>query len=178
MFYNQTQYAINLKETDAIVYEDVFGERIRITADIIGEEAFAYWKNWMDESLHEEALETHLYYDHTISMEDPSLIGVSLPDHETLMIEAEERQNREKLKQQVATAFFTCLTDIQQARMWLYAVEGYNTCQIAEMEKVSQKNVYISIMKARKNILKFLEKGGYKTAVFAAYSEGAIKNPS
>ena len=178
MFYNQTQYAINLKEKDAIVYEDVFGERIRITADIIGEEAFAYWKNWMDESLHEDALETHLYYDHTISMEDPSLIGVSLPDHETLMIEAEERQNREKLKQQVAIAFFTCLTDIQQARMWLYAIEGLTTREIASLEKVSQKNVVISITKARKNILSFLEKGGYQNPYFAAYSEGAIKNPS
>lgn len=175
MFYNQTQYALNLKEKTAIVYEDVFGEKIRITADMLGEEAFAYWKAWMDDSLHEEALETHLYYDHTISMEDPSLVGVSLPDQETLLVEAEELREREALKQQVSIAFFTCLTDIQQERMWLYAIEGKNTCQIAEIENVAQKNVYMSIVKARKNILTFLEKGGYKMPVFAAYSEGPIE---
>jgi DNA-directed RNA polymerase specialized sigma24 family protein len=111
-------------------------------------------------------------------MEDPSLIGVSLPDQETLLIEAEERDEREKLKQQIAIAFFTCLTDIQQARMWLYAIEGLTTREIASLEKVSQKNVVISITKARKNILSFLEKGGYQNPYFAAYSEGAIKNPS
>lgn len=102
MFYNQTQYALNLKEKTAIVYEDVFGERIRITADMVGENDFAHWKDWMDESLHEEAREMHLYYDHTISMEDPSLIGVAIPDQEILLIEAEEQQEREALKQQVA----------------------------------------------------------------------------
>ena len=174
MFYNQTQYALNLKEKAAIVYEDVFGEKIRITADMMGEETFAYWKIWMDKSLHEEACETHLYYDHTISMEDPSLIGVSLPDQETLRIEAEERQEREILKQQVALAFFTCLTDIQQARLWLYAVEGMTLCQIADIEGISHQKVHTSISKARKNIMNFLEKGGCKTAVFAAYSEGVI----
>ena len=174
MYYNQTQYALNLKEKTAIVYEDVFGEKIRITADMMGEDTFAYWKAWMDASLHEETLETHLYYDHTISMEDPSLAGVSLPDQETLLIEAEERQERENLKQQVAIAFFTCLTDTQQARLWLYAVEGMTLCQIAEMEGISHQKVSTSISKARKNILNFLEKGGCKTAVFPAYSEGTI----
>ena len=178
MYYNQRQYALNLKEKTAIVYEDVFGNKTLITAEMIGEDEFAYWKPWMDDSLHIEECENHIYYNHTISMEDPSLIGLSVPDQETALIEAEERQEREVLKQQIAIAFFTCLTDIQQARFWLYAVEGMTLCQIADIEGISHQKVHTSISKARKNILNFLEKRGCKTAVFAAYSEGTINRPS
>ena len=84
-----------------------------------------------------------------------------------MLIEAEERQERENLKQQVAIAFFTCLTDTQQARLWLYAVEGMTLCQIAEMEGISHQKVSTSISKARKNILNFLEKGGVQNRGFS-----------
>ena len=174
MFDTNTQYALNKRNANAIVYVDAFGEKTEISPEALGEDEFARWKALMDAELHEEEKEDHIYHDHTISFGDLSPAGYTVPDHATVMMEAEERREREEIKEQLGVAFFTCLSDIQQARMWLYAVEGFNTCQIASMEQVSQKNVYISIMKARKNILKFLEKGGYKTAVFAAYSEGII----
>ena len=174
MYYNQTPHALNLKAQDAIVFVDAFGEKIQVTAEMLGTDEFEYWKTWFDNDLHEEAKEEHIYKDHTVSIEELSASGYTVPDCETLMIEAEERKEREELKEQLGIAFFTCLSDIQQARMWLYAIKGYNTCQIAAMERIAQKNVYTSIMKARKNILNFLKKGGYKTAVFAAYSEGVI----
>ena len=174
MFDTNTQYALNKRNVNAIVYVDAFGEQTEISPEVLGEEEFAKWKVLMDAELHEEEKEDHIYHNHTISFSDLSLAGYTIPDHATVMMEAEEHREREVLKDQLGVAFFTCLSDIQQARMWLYAIEGFNTCQIASMEQVSQKNVYISIMKARKNILKFLEKGGYKTVVFPAYSEGVI----
>ena len=162
MFDTNTQYALNKRNANAIVYVDAFGEKTEISPEALGEDEFARWKALMDAELHEEEKEDHIYHDHTISFGELSLAGYTVPDHATVMMEAEERREREEIKEQLGVAFFTCLSDIQQARMWLYAVEGFNTCQIASMEQVSQKNVYISIMKARKNILKFLEKGGIK----------------
>ena len=174
MFDTNTQYALNKRTADAIVYVDAFGKRIEVTAEGLDAEEFAIWKELLDEDLHNTEKEDHIYHDHTISFDDQSLAGCTVSDYEAVIIEAEEQLEREILKRQLGTAFLTCLSDSQQERLWLYAIDGINTCQIASMEQVSQKNVYTSIMKARKNILKFLEKGGYKTAIFAAYSEGVI----
>lgn len=174
MFDTNTQYALNKRNPKAIVYIDAFGEKTEISADALGKEDFSKWKAMMDESLHKQELEDHIYHDHTISFGDISLAGYTVPDYETILIEAEERREREELKAQLGVAFFTCLSDIQQARLWLYAIEGFNTCQIAEMEGAAQQSVYESLERAQKNILKFLQKGPCKMSVFAAYSEGAI----
>jgi predicted DNA-binding protein YlxM (UPF0122 family) len=174
MFDTNTQYALNKRNANAIVYIDAFGDKTEISPKSLGEDEFARWKALMDAELHEEEKGDHLYHDHTISFGDISLAGYTVPDYETILIEAEERREREELKAQLGVAFFTCLSDIQQARLWLYAIEGFNTCQIAEIEGAAQQSVYESLERAQKNILKFLQKGPCKMSIFAAYSEGAI----
>ena len=178
MHYNQTPHAVNIKERDAIVYVDAFGETIQITAESIGQDSFKKWKEWSDEYFYREAKEEHLYRDHTVSLESLAPSEYAVPDCETLLFEAEERRERAELRSQVGIAFFTCLTDTQQERMWLYAIEGHTTREIAEKEGAKHQSVCESVGRGRKNILKFLEKGPCQNAVFAAYSEGAIKNPS
>lgn len=173
MYYNQTPHALNLKEQEAIIYVDAFGETIKITAENLGREEFAEWKEWSDHDFHVEAMRDHVYKNHNVSLEQIAS-RFSVPDRETLMIEAEERRERAELRKQVGIAFFTCLTDIQQDRMWMYAIDGLNTCQIAEKEGAAQQSVYESLERARKNILIFLQKGPCKTAIFPAYSEGVI----
>ena len=174
MFDTNTQYALNKRNGNAIVYVDAFGEKTEISSEALGEEEFTRWKALIDAELHDEEKEDHIYHDHTISFGDLALAGYTVPDHATVMREDEEYRDRAELKEQTEIAFFTCLTDIQQARMWLYAIEGMTLCQIASIEGVSHQKVHTSICKARKNILKFLQKGGCKMPVFAAYSEGVI----
>ena len=174
MFDTNTQYALNKRNANAIVYVDAFGEKTEISTEALGEDEFAKWKALIDAELHVEEKEDHVYRNHTISFSDLALERYTVPDHATVMMEAERSREREELKEQIGIAFFTCLTDIQQARMWLYAIEGMTLCQIALMEGVSHQKVHISISKARKNIIKFLEKGGCKMPVFPAYSEGVI----
>lgn len=174
MFDTNTQYALNKRNANAIMYVDVFGEKTEISPETLGEEEFARWKALMDAELHEEEKEDHLYHDHTISFGDLALAGYTVPDHATVMMEAEEHREREELKDQLGIAFFTCLSDIQQARMWLYAIEGMTTYQISEIEGATRQAVCASLIKARKNILNFFKKGGCQNAIFAAYSEGII----
>ena len=174
MFDTNTQYALNKRNANAIVYVDAFGEKTEISPEALGKEEFARWKALMDAELHEEEKEDHIYHDHTISFGDLSLAGYTVPDHATVMMEAEEHRAREELKDQLGVAFFTCLSDIQQARMWLYAIEGMTTYQISEIEGATRQAVCASLIKARKNILSFFKKGGCQNAIFAAYSEGII----
>ena len=174
MFDTNTQYALNKRTADAIVYVDAFGKRIEVTADGLDAEEFAIWKELLDEDLHNTEKDDHIYHDHTISFSDHSLADCTVSDYETLIIEAEEQVEREILKRQLGTAFLTCLSDNQQERLWLYAIDGFNTCQIAELEGAAQQSVYESLERARKNILNFLQKGPCKMSNFTAYSEGVI----
>lgn len=166
MFDTNTQYALNKRNPKAIVYIDAFGEKTEISSEALGEEEFARWKALMDTELHAEEKEDHIYHDHTISFGELSLAGYTIPDYETVMIEAEERREREELKAQVAMGFFTCLSDNQQSRLWLYAIEDRNIYQIGEAEGVAPQAVWMSLQKARKNILNFLHKGGLINATF------------
>lgn len=174
MFDTNTQYALNKRNANAIVYVDAFGEKTEISPAALGEAEFARWKALIDAELHAEEKEDHIYHNHTISFSDLALAGYTVPDHATVMMEAEEHRERNEFKELLGIAFFTCLSEVQQERMWLYAIDGFNTCQIAEMEGAAQQSVYESLERARKNILKFLQKGPCKTAIFPAYSEGVI----
>ena len=174
MFDTNTQYALNKRNPKAIVYIDAFGEKTEISADALGEEGFSKWKAMMDESLHEQELEDHIYHDHTISFGDFTLAGYTVPDHATVMMDAELHREREALKEQVGLAFFTRLTYTQQSRFWQNAVEGISTRKIATIEGASHQSVCESIERARKKILIFLQKGPCQNAIFAAYSEGVI----
>ena len=78
-------------------------------------------------------------------MEDPTLIGLPSRGPEAMHIAAEERAERETLKQQIAVAFFTCLTDSQQARLWLHAVEGFTTREVSTLEGVAQPAIIHSL---------------------------------
>ena len=174
MFDTNTQYALNKRNPNAIVYIDAFGEKTEILADALGKEEFSKWKALIDDSLHKEEKEDHIYHDHTISVGDITLAGYTIPDHATVMMDAELHREREALKEQVGLAFFTRLTYTQQSRFWLNAVEGISTRKIATMEGATHQSVCESIERARKNILNFFEKGGCQNSIFAAYSEGAI----
>jgi len=174
LYYNQTQYALSRRDPDAIVYPDAFGQLTRITADMIDNDEFEIWKDLLDCDFHWDDCRSHTYYDHNVSMDDLSLTGLPSRGPEAMHIAAEERAERETLKQEISTAFFSCLTDTQQERLWLYMIDGLNTCQIAEVEGATQQSVFESLERGRKNILKFLQKGPCKMPVFAAYSEGTF----
>ena len=177
MYEKQTLHSLNKNDPLALVYFDAFGNVIRLTEkDFLSKKEFRNWKNWMNMKCHSEEKKEHRYKNRfvPISFSDEALVEYAVPDQLTFLIDAEEREEREGIKTQIAIGFFTCLSDLQQTRMWLYAVEGWTTREIAEVEGVAQPAVVHSIAAARKNILNFLQKGGYQTPVFPAYSEGTI----
>ncbi len=64
----KTEYALNKKEPMAIVYQDAYGNLIRLTeADFESKEEFQYWKTLLDDSSHEEEKAEHVHWNHTIS---------------------------------------------------------------------------------------------------------------
>lgn len=49
MFDRMSEYALNKKDKEAIIYSDAFGNITRLTAeDFSSEKEFRKWKNWVD----------------------------------------------------------------------------------------------------------------------------------
>ena len=68
MFNYKTEYALNKIEPLAIVYQDAYGNIIRLTeADFESKEEFQHWKTLLDNISHEEEKAEHVHWNHTIS---------------------------------------------------------------------------------------------------------------
>ena len=65
MFDTNTQYALNKRNANAIVYVDAFGEKTEISTEALVEDEFAKWKALIDAELHVEEKEDHVYHNHT-----------------------------------------------------------------------------------------------------------------
>lgn len=181
MFDKMTLHSLNKNDPLALVYFDAFGNVIRLTEkDFVSRKEFRKWKNWMNMKCHSEEKREHRYRNRItlVSFDDVSLAEYAIPDQATLMLEIEERNERNELKELVMVGFNTCLTEGQQKRLWKNAVEGVSTRRIAEQERAAQQSVCESIDRAKKNIISFLKKSPCQSAILAAYSEGVINRPS
>ena len=68
MFDRMSEYALNKKDKEAIIYLDAFGNITRLTVeDFSGAEEFQKWKEWLDMKNHLDEKEEHIHSNHTIS---------------------------------------------------------------------------------------------------------------
>ena len=70
MFDNKSDYAVNKKEKDSIVYRGCDGNEQRITrSDFATEEEFLFWKKWSDEDYKQTDYEDAYYHRHIVSLD-------------------------------------------------------------------------------------------------------------
>lgn len=149
MFNYKTEYALNKKEPMAIVYQDAYGNFIRLTeTDFKSMEEFQYWKTLLDDSSHEEEKAEHIHWNHTISSTgfEEYLETIPAPDGQEL----EQGTVLAQIK--------GVLTQTQFRRLWMYAVDGQTLAHIAKHEGAAILSVYESIEGAKKKILSFFAK--------------------
>lgn len=71
MFNNRSDYALNKKDSTAIVYQDANGTIIRLTEDAFSSrKEFRKWKNWTNMKCHSEEKKEHIHSNHTVSLDD------------------------------------------------------------------------------------------------------------
>lgn len=155
MFQTKTQFALNKKEKDAIVFSDANEKPIRLTHDdFASEEEFARWKAWYLEDLREEELKNHTYLDHTLPMESIPENLVSIPSPEEIIEQFWEQVDRARLSDEMLVRIRECLTKVQFRRLWMYYAEGMTELEIAEREGVGQQRISKSIIAAKKKLIK------------------------
>ena len=159
MFNSKSIYALNKKDPTAIVYPSVDGTLCRLTREDFASEAeFLYWKGRSDRSYHKQEKADHIQANHSISLESlPEKVTATISP-ELIMIDRQNRLDREQLRQLLLVGLDSCLTATQRRRLWLYCVEGWTEKRISLSENVTQQSVSECIAAARKKIFYFLMK--------------------
>jgi len=157
---SKSNYALNKKNPDAIVYTDADRRIIRLTrADFDTEADFLKWKAWSDENYHDEEKGDHAEDKHTMPLDETA---GSADGPEFIIEQRIEKQAQESYTAETVIRVKGQLTEKQFRRLWMYCVGGLTQQQIAEAEDVGQQRISSSISSAIKRIRKIFSGGGKK----------------
>ena len=158
MFDRKSDYALNKKDPDAIVFKTAAGAYIRLhREDFSSEEEFLRWKGWSDEDYRVVDVRNNAYTKLTVSLERiPEQIGALSP--EQFLIEQYDQLDREEFCRLLLEGINTCLSETQRRRLLKFYFEGQTEVEIAAAEKVSQSKIAESIWRAKENLKKFFKK--------------------
>ena len=166
--YMKSLYAINKKETDAIIYKFGDGQIYRITLDDFGgnETDFRRWKDLSDNYLHEEDITTCRITRKNVSInciEETELCCIR-----SVLEEIEEAEEKDEFSEEVRKIFKSNLTVTQLRRLKMSALLNMSQRGIAIAENVNQKSINESIIAAKnkmKKVLKTPPQNGLKMTV-------------
>ena len=155
MFDPKSDYALNKKEPNAIVYIDSEGTLTRLTSeDFASTEEFHQWKAWSDTDYHELEKKNHIFSNHTVPTAGE---GILVQSPEDILIEAQDQQDRLELRRLLMVGLDSCLTPTQRRRIWLYCVDELTEDAIALAENVKQQSVSECLWRAKEKLKKFLD---------------------
>jgi len=149
-------YALNKRDSDAIVYPSADGKLIRVTReDFPSEEEFLAFKKWSDENFHEEEKLDHREANHILSVDDLSEAALAVPAADVIMERQHERAEKRRIASDMVVKLKDKLTDRQFRRLWMYHVDGLTIDEIGEIEGNTHQAISKSITAAEKKIKKF-----------------------
>lgn len=159
MFNKESDYALNKKNQDAIIYKDAQGEETILTRkDFSSEEEFRRWKDLSDEDYHAIEKSDHRHFNHTQALYDLSDAAATVPAIDEEIELRIDRQFKLHITRRVILQIKGYLTDRQFRRLWLRFALGWKEQSIAHKENVSQPAVSLSITAAKKKIFRHTQK--------------------
>ncbi len=160
MYNKISLYALNKKNSDAIVYKDAYGNLTYITRDDIGDDAlFLSLKSWSDENLHMEEKQDHREANHTILSDSLSETALAVPSVESCIEQKLNRTEQFLNSKRMVRQIKNHLTDNQFRRLWMYHVDRMTVEEIAKREGIRHQNVSKSISQAIRKIKKLFPGG-------------------
>ena len=164
MFDNKSDYAVNKKEKDCIVYRGCDGNEQRITrSDFTTEDEFLFWKKWSDKDYKQTDYEDAYYHRHIVSLDSTGGSILTDTSPEEILI---TKIDRDKSVLQAKTKVFLLagyLTKAQFRRIWHHYALGENVRKIASQEGVAHSCIVASIKAATKKIFQKEQKSTTKT---------------
>ena len=153
MFDNNSDYALNKKDKDSIVYKGCDGSEQRISREQFAtEEEFMFWKSWSDEDYRETDYKDSYYHRHIVHLNSIGTSPVTVFSPEEMMINQIERIERIQKAKEKVLLLAKCVTTAQFRRMWFHLALGENVRSIAKREGVVHSCIVESIATAKKKI--------------------------
>ena len=164
MFDNKSDYALNKKDQDSIVYSGSDGHVARITrADFSSEVEFQFWKSWSDADYKETDYADSYYHRHTMGLGTIGDNAGNIPSPEEMLIYKAEREEQVQEAIELVQVIAESLTEVQFRRLWLHHVQLENVRTIAKAEGVAHPSIVASITSAKRKIMKIVQKHATKT---------------
>ena len=163
MFDNKSDYALNKKDQDSIVYCGSDGYVAHITrADFSSEEEFLFWKSWSDANYKETDYAKSYFHRHTVGLDTIGDNASNIPSPEEMLLYKAEREEQVQEAMKLVQMISESLTEVQFRRLWLYHVQRENVRSIAQAEGVAHPSIVASITSAQRKILKIVQKHATK----------------
>ena len=174
MFDRKSDYAMNKKESDAIVCKSVTDIHTRLTReDFASDQEFQEWKVWSDQDYRDTEAAGRSFYDNSLPL-DERLVTAGLSMEELLLetiSQAEHNAARAELVQKIRHS----LTEKQFRRLSLYYLHGMTEAEIGKWRAWGSGELqphWPLIEKLSKKFSKFFLITGAKKPHFFVISEG------
>ena len=164
MFDSKSDYALNKKDQDSIVYSGSDGHVTRITrADFSSEEEFLFWKSWSDADYKETDYADSYFHRHTVGLDTIGDNAGNIPSTEKTRLDKTEREVQVQEAMELVQRISESLTEVQFRRLWLHHVQLENVRSIAKAEGVAHPSIVASITSAQRKIMRIVQKHATKT---------------
>ena len=164
MFNNKSDYALNKKNQNSIVYCDSTGHITHITtADFSSEEEFLFWKSWSDADYKETDYADSYFHRHIAELDTIGDSAGSIASPEEMLLSKTEREEQMQEAMELVQVIAESLTEVQFRRLWLHRVHKENVRSIAKKEGVVHSCIVASIKSAERRIFKIASKSTTKT---------------
>ena len=138
MFDNKSDYALNKKDQDSIVYCGSDGYVAHITrADFSSEEEFLFWKSWSDADYKETDYADSYFHRHTVGLDTVGDNAGNIPSPGEMLLYKAEREEQVQEAMKLVRVIAESLTEVQFRRLWLHHVRRVNVRSIAKAEGVA-----------------------------------------
>ena len=163
MFDSKSDYALNKRDQDSIVYCGSDGYVAHITrADFSSEEEFLFWKSWSDANYKETDYAESYFHRHAVGLDTIGDNASNIPSPEEMLLYKTEREEQVQEAMELVQMISKCLTEVQFRRLWLHYVHKENVRSIAQAEGVAHPSIVATITSAQRNILKIVQKHATK----------------
>lgn len=163
MFDSKSDYALNKRDQDSIVYCGSDGYVAHITrADFSSEEEFLFWKSWSDANYKETDYAKSYFHRHTVGLDTIGDNAGNIPSPEEMLLYKAEREEQVQEAMELVQMISESLTEVQFRRLWLHYVQRENMRSIAQAEGVAHPSIVASITSAQRKILKIVQKHATK----------------
>lgn len=166
MFDKKSDYALNKREKNSIVYISVTHSVQLTRRDFSSEEEFQKWKDWSDSNYRAGEQSGRDFYDNTIPFDEKMDVIGAVLSAENEFISKQSTIERLRLCTELVEHVKSNLTEKQYRRLWMFYAESMSVEAIAAREDVSHQSISESISSARKKIFIFFKKHPAKMPIF------------